>query len=55
MNDLKNKWKEMAVQNAISNWSDAKNGNYHLMNSYAKGKTPEYCEKQIQYFKNLKQ
>ena len=51
---IRNKRKEMAIQNAISNWTDAKNGKYHLMNSYAKDKTPEYCEEQIQYFKNLK-
>ena len=52
--EIRNKRKEMAIQNAISNWTDAKNGKYHLMNSYAKDKTPEYCEEQIQYFKNLK-
>ena len=46
--------KKMFIQNAINSWNDAKNGKYYLMNSYAIGETKEYCEKQIEYFKNLK-
>ena len=46
--------KDMCIKNAISSWTDAKNGKYHAGNSYAKGKSPEYCEEQIEYFKNLK-
>ena len=46
------KRKEMAIKNAVSSWEDKKNGIYR---EYEKQKyTSEYCEKQIQYFKNLK-
>ena len=44
--------KEMAIKNAISSWTDKKNGVYR---SYEKDRhTSEYCEEQIQYFKKLK-
>jgi len=43
---------EMAVKSAVSSWSNIKNGIYR--NENEKKYTIEYCEKQIQYFKNLK-
>lgn len=50
--DLRKKRKEVAIKNAISSWVDKKNGVYR---NFEKEKyTVEYCDDQINYFKNLK-
>jgi len=48
----KNKRWNRAIDNAISSWSNMKNGIYYSCekNRYS----PEYCQKQIEYFKKLK-
>ena len=48
----KRKRKEVAIKNAISSWADKKNGVYRWFEKDRH--TPEYCEEQIQYFKNLR-
>ena len=48
----KTRLKEIAIKNAISSWTNKKNGMYRSFEK--KRYTPEYCEEQIQYFKNLK-
>jgi len=48
----KTRLKEIAIKNAISFWNNKKNGMYRSFEK--KRYTPEYCEEQIQYFKNLK-
>ena len=48
----KTRLKEIAIKNAISSWTNKKNGMYR---SFEKERyTPEYCEEQIEYFKSLK-
>ena len=48
----KTRLKEIAIKNAISSWTNKKNGMYRSFEK--KRYTPEYCEEQIEYFKNLK-
>ena len=48
----KEELKEMAIKNAISNWTDKLNGIYRSHEN--KRYSLEYCESQIEYFKNLK-
>lgn len=48
------KLKEMAIKNAISSWTRALNGDFNWSNDFAKGKSKEYIQNQIDYFKNLK-
>lgn len=50
--ELRKKREGIAINNAISSWVDKKNGIYR---SFEKERyTIEYCEGQIEYFKNLK-
>lgn len=48
----KTRLKGIAIKNAISSWTDKKNGIYRWFEK--ERYTPEYCEEQIEYFKNLK-
>ena len=41
-----------AIKGSISSWEDKKNGIYKWFEK--KRYTVEYCEEQIEYFKNLK-
>lgn len=43
---------DLAIKNAIQNWTDKKNGIYRAFEK--ERYTPEYCQEQINYFKNLK-
>lgn len=55
-NSIENRKKrrEMAIDNAIRCWTDSKNGIFRWYNDSDKDCTPEYCQEQIEYFKNLK-
>ena len=44
--------KDRAIKCAITSWTDKKNGIYRWFEK--KKYTTDYCEKQIQFFKNLK-
>ena len=48
----KTRLKGMAIKNAISSWTDKKNGVYRWYEN--KIHTTEYCQNQIDYFKNFK-
>ena len=50
--EMKKKRREAAIKNAISSWTDKKNGIYRRFET--ERYTVEFCEKQINYFKNLK-
>lgn len=43
---------DIAIKNAISNWTDKKNGIYRWFEKDRH--TPEYCQEQIEYFQRLK-
>lgn len=43
--------KDIAIKSAISSWTNKKNGIYRWFEK--ERYTIEYCEKQIEYFKNL--
>jgi hypothetical protein len=50
--ELKKARQQRHINNAIESWTNKKNGIYY---SYETRRyTPEFCEEQILYFKNLK-